>query len=65
MHILNDGARDGMVAMDMVGPFWRLLHWYFDVHFEKKTTTLMCHVNSQNDETLAYYALYIAHTLYG
>ena len=35
MHILNDGARDGMVAMDMVGPFWRLLHWYFYVHFEK------------------------------
>ena len=31
----------------------------------KKTTTLMCHVNSQNDEKLAYYALYIAHTLYG
>ena len=33
--------------------------------FWKKTTTLMCHVNSQNDEKLAYYALYIAHTLYG
>ena len=41
----------GMVAMDMVGLF---------EEGNNKYVTLMCPVNSQNDEKLAYYAFSLA-----